>query len=116
MEHETLNLPSPKVDLEEGELSDSDSDGYTPLARPELATNEFASVSVSLPRQMDIASDDHDDDELHQEKSDSDGSSDESSGNIRLGAVRYPKRMRGQPSRTGGLKRSLHPTASTAVS
>lgn len=116
MEHETLNLPSPKGDLEEGELSDSDSDGYTPLARPELAKNEFASVAVSLPRQMDIVSDEHDDDELHQEKSDSDGSSDESSsGNIRLGSVRFPKRMRGQPSRTGGLKRSLHPTVSSTA-
>ncbi|XP_035915946.1 phosphorylated adapter RNA export protein isoform X1 [Anopheles stephensi] len=118
MEHETLNLPSPKDDLEEGELSDSDSDGYTPLARPELAKHEFASVSVSLPRQMDIVSDEHDDDELHQEKSDSDGSSDESSGNIRLGAVRFPKRMRGHPSRTGGgLKRPvLPPKISSTVS
>ncbi|XP_050077616.1 phosphorylated adapter RNA export protein [Anopheles maculipalpis] len=117
MEHETLNLPSPKGDLEEGELSDSDSDGYTPLARPEQTKNEFASVSVSLPRQMDIVSDEHDDDELHQEKSDSDGSSDESgSGNIRLGSICFPKRMRGHPARISGLKRSLHPTVSSTVS
>ncbi|XP_049287084.1 phosphorylated adapter RNA export protein isoform X2 [Anopheles funestus] len=108
MEHETLNLPSPKDDLEEGELSDSDSDGYTPLARPDLAKSEFASVSVSLPRQMDIVSDEHDDDELHQDKSDTDGSSDESGSNIRLGAGSYPKRMLGQPSRAGH-QRMLHP-------
>ena len=103
MEHETLNVPSPKDDLEEGEvnslfrlgtvlpesgsngcrfplssfrqLSESDSDGYTPLARPEAAKSEFASASVNVPRQMDIVSDEHDDDELHNEKSDSDGSS-----------------------------------------
>uniref|UniRef100_A0A182P4W3 Phosphorylated adapter RNA export protein n=1 Tax=Anopheles epiroticus TaxID=199890 RepID=A0A182P4W3_9DIPT len=108
MEHETLSVPSPKGDLEDGELSDSDSDGYTPLARPEVAKSEFASSSsVGLPRQMDIVSDEHDDDDLHQEKSDSDGSSDESGSNIRLGTMSYPKRMHGQSPRTAH-KRPIH--------
>ncbi|XP_052896095.1 phosphorylated adapter RNA export protein isoform X1 [Anopheles moucheti] len=115
MEHETLNLPSPKDDLEEGELSDSDSDGYTPLARPDLAKSEFASVSVSLPRQMDIVSDEHDDDELQQDKSDTDGSSDESGGNIRLGSGSYSKRMLGQPSRAGHQRTlNAHPKSVVA--
>uniref|UniRef100_A0A182W799 Phosphorylated adapter RNA export protein n=1 Tax=Anopheles minimus TaxID=112268 RepID=A0A182W799_9DIPT len=101
MEHETLNPASPKDNLEEGELSDSDSDGYTPLARPEQAKSEFASVSVSRPRQMDIVSDEPDDDELHQDKSDSDGSSDGIGGGSRFGRGTYPTPMFGQPSRTG---------------
>nr|XP_040232672.2 phosphorylated adapter RNA export protein isoform X1 [Anopheles coluzzii] len=107
MEHETLNVLSPKDDLEEGELSESDSDGYTPLTRPEAAKSEFASASVNVPRQMDIVSDEHDDDELHHEKSDSDGSSDESGSNIRLGPMNYPKRMAGHSPRTAH-KRPLH--------
>uniref|UniRef100_A0A182QL64 Phosphorylated adapter RNA export protein n=1 Tax=Anopheles farauti TaxID=69004 RepID=A0A182QL64_9DIPT len=102
MEHETMNLPSAKGDdLEDGELSDSDSDGYTPLARPEVAKPEFGSASVSLPRKMDIVSDEQDDDDLHPEKSDTDGSSDESSSNIRIGSS-YSTRLVRQPARVPG--------------
>ncbi|XP_053677302.1 phosphorylated adapter RNA export protein [Anopheles nili] len=100
MDHETLNVPSAKQDLEDGELSDSDSDGYTPLARPEMAKSDFASASASLSRQMDIVSDEQDDEELlHQEKSDSEGSSDESSGNIRIRSMCYQNQRFGQAPR-----------------
>uniref|UniRef100_A0A182NU76 Phosphorylated adapter RNA export protein n=1 Tax=Anopheles dirus TaxID=7168 RepID=A0A182NU76_9DIPT len=113
MEHETLNMPSVKEDddLEDGELSDSDSsDGYTPLARPEVAKPEFGSASVSLPRKMDIVSDEHDDDDLHPEKSDSDGSSDESASHVRIGSMgSYPKRMVGQTARVPGRSHASAP-------
>uniref|UniRef100_A0A182JD89 Phosphorylated adapter RNA export protein n=1 Tax=Anopheles atroparvus TaxID=41427 RepID=A0A182JD89_ANOAO len=97
MEQEMLKLPSSQEDdLEDGELSDSDSDGYTPLARPEVPKSEFTAPSA---RQMDVASDEQDDDDLHPGKSDSDGSSDESDGNSRLGALNYAKKMLGKSPR-----------------
>ncbi|XP_058124098.1 phosphorylated adapter RNA export protein isoform X2 [Anopheles coustani] len=114
MEQEMLNIPSAKDDLEDGELSDSDSDGYTPLARPELPKSDFTAPSADLARQMEVVvSDEQDDDDLlHPAKSDSDGSSDESDGNARLGALKYTQRMLGKGrgalhQSPGGRKRPI---------
>ncbi|XP_050101135.1 phosphorylated adapter RNA export protein isoform X1 [Anopheles aquasalis] len=100
MEHETPKLLS--ADLEDGELSDSDGDGYTPLPRPELSKPEYQLAAPSHSRQMDVASDDPDDDDdnLGLEKSDSEGSSDESTSNVRLGSLAIAKRMSGHSART----------------
>ncbi|XP_058062018.1 phosphorylated adapter RNA export protein isoform X2 [Anopheles bellator] len=100
MEHDSLKLASADDDLEDGELSDSDCEVYTPLPRPDLPKAEFTAATASHARQMDIACDDpDDDDDLRLTKSDSDGSSDESGSNIRIGATSFTRRMRGQGSR-----------------
>ncbi|XP_052865504.1 phosphorylated adapter RNA export protein isoform X2 [Anopheles cruzii] len=101
MEHDSLKLASADDDLEDGELSDSDCEVYTPLQRPDLPkADAFTVATASHSRQMDIACDDpDDDDDLRLTKSDSDGSSDESGSNIRIGTASYTQRMRGQGSR-----------------
>ncbi|XP_058818977.1 phosphorylated adapter RNA export protein isoform X1 [Topomyia yanbarensis] len=83
MEHEAIKLAGPNpqdLELEEGEVTDDSDEGYTPLARPELAKTEFAGgASVSQPRTaMEILSDQddlNDESEASSDDSDDDGAS-----------------------------------------